>query len=177
MLSKKVIESIEGLKITLADGTKQREFSLKEIFDIDDSNLTKEFAGQSAMYAYFAAMQAKSDYGASQISFALEQEQAEADAAARMEMEKDGRKYTEAVIKGMISLDDECTKLNESLIGQKYETKLLKAICDALEMRANMLISMGSHIRHEMDQTGISIKERQFKDSLENVKKVTSKNR
>jgi hypothetical protein len=177
MLDRKVISSISGLSIEVADGTKIHKFHLGEIFDIDEANLTQEFAEQSGLFAFFSALWAKSEFNSSVIEFGLEQEQASADADSRSELEAAGKKYTEAVIRGMISLDEECSKLMESLLGQRYESKLLKAICDALKMRADMLISMGSHIRHEMDSMGLQVKEKKFNKSLEDVKKVVSEKR
>jgi hypothetical protein len=39
-----------------------------------------------------------------------------------------------------------------------YRKNTLKTIMDALKMRADMMISMGAHLRSEYDQTGMNMK-------------------
>jgi hypothetical protein len=39
-------------------------------------------------------------------------------------------------------------------------------------MRADMLISMGAHLRQEYDMTGMTIREQSMDKQLENVKKA-----
>ena len=61
MIPKKVIEAINGYRITVHDRTKSKEYSLEEIFSINQDNLVEEFAQQSATYAYFASLQVMAD--------------------------------------------------------------------------------------------------------------------
>lgn len=171
MLTKGVIESIEGLVITVNDRGKYKKYDLGEIFGVDENNLAREFAQQASLYAYFATLQTKAEFDANVVETGLEQEQAAADSEARKRLQADDIKFTEAVIKGMVALDEECAKLQESLLEFRYDAKLLKAICTALEMRANMLVSMGSHIRHEIDQTSMKIREAGYNKSIEDAKK------
>jgi hypothetical protein len=166
----KVIQDIEGTKITFNDGTKVKTVNIADIFRIDDAELTKEFANQASLYAYFATLATKAEFDSSLIELGQDQEYAQADGAYREEFEKDGRKYTEAVIKSMILTDENYIKLSESALGAKYDYKLLKAICTALEQRANMLISMGAYMRHEMDQTAMNIKQRAMDGAADEVK-------
>lgn len=177
MLVKKVIESIEGYRITVHDKTKSKEYSLAEIFSINQDDLVNEFAQQSATYAYFAVLQVEADHHADMVKLAWEQEKAVADDNARATLEEDGKKYTEMVIKGYVDLDEEVVKLAESRLDFEYDAKLMKAVCNSLEMRAQMLIAMGSYIRHEIDQASMKIKERQMNRAVENVDKVLDEKR
>jgi len=175
MIPKKVIESIEGYRITIHDRTKSKEYSLQEIFAVNQDNLIDEFAQQASTYAYFASLQVMADNNSDICKLGLEQERAAADIDARAEMEKDGKKYTEAVIKGAIDLDEEVSKLSSARLGFEYDSKLLKAICNALEMRANMLVAMGAMLRHELGQIDLHNREKNLDKSVKELDKVLSK--
>jgi hypothetical protein len=89
-------------------------------------------------------------------------------------MEKDGKKYTEAVIRGIVDLDEECSKLAGSHIDSEYDAKLLKAICNALEMRANMLVAIGSQLRHEMGMIDLHNREKSMDRAVKDLDRVLS---
>lgn len=177
MLSKKIIESIEGYRITVNDKTKTKEYSLADIFSINQDNLVEEFAQQASTYAYFAALQVSADSNSDMTKLGLEQERAAADESIRASMEKDGKKYTEAVVKSQVDLDEEVSKLATARLGFEYDAKLLKAICNALEMRANMLVAIGSQLRHEMGQIDLHNREKQFDRAVKEVDNEIAKKR
>jgi len=171
-MDQRVIDEIKGTIITVRHQDKNKKFDLASVFAIDENNLIQEYADQAAVYAFFGALAAKADFDAALIGLSKDQEMAKADDSFRAELERDGKKYTEPVIKAMIATDEECVKLSESELSAKYDTKILKAVCTALEMRANMLVSLGSHLRHEMDQMGMNIKRRELDSAVDDAKKA-----
>jgi len=169
------LQAVGAFTIQVRDKDKYREFKLKELFSIDENDLTAEFSKQASLYAYFAVLSAKAEFDAGLVGMSKAQEQAKADEAFRAELDREGRKYTEAVIKAMVTTDEECTKLAESELGFELDHNLLKAVCKAMEMRADMLISLGSHLRHELSMGGMNIREKGYEKSIEDVREAASK--
>lgn len=165
--------------LSLLGGTKvkvrTKEIDLENVFHVEEADLSKEFMQQASMYAYFATAQADAEYQANMAELDKEQEEAAADSEFRIQLEMTGKKYTEAVVKGLIVRDDVVFEKTKKLNDARYQQKLLKAICSALEMRAQMLQSLGSHLRHEYEQIGLTTKENQFRSELESVRKIADK--
>lgn len=178
MITGKALEIIGGLTIKVLDNSgRHREFDLSEIFSINEDNLSTEFIQQPSIYAYFAMLQANAEHRSGIVEFDKDQEEAAADESFRKELSNSNVKYTETVIRGLVVRDEEVSKKVSRVLESRYDQKLLKAICSALEMRAAMLQSLGSHLRHEMEQTGMNVKERQFQGAVESVKKVIDEKR
>ena len=153
-----IISEIEGTIISFKQGSKTVKFDIPEIFAVDEANLTSDFASQAAMFAFFSTKLADAERDKAQVEMKLEMIYAQADDAYRAEMDMNNRKYTEAVIKSLIIRDEEYGIAKQAEIDSKYIVDLLKAIVNSLKMRADMLISLGAHMRQEMDMTGMSIK-------------------
>lgn len=167
-----IIKDIDGTVITIAVNGVEKAFDISKLFAVDENDLVKEFSRQAAVYAYFGVAAAEAEHNAARCDFNVDQEYAQADAAARDELDKDGRKYTEAVVKGMVLTDAQYVEIVERALLAKYDHKVLKAITAAMEQRANMLISMGAFIRHEIDQTGMNIRERSLDKAVDDVKET-----
>lgn len=163
---------VSGTTISIVIDGKEKKFDINKIFDIDEEDLTREFTSQATIYAYFATALAKADYDASIATMEEEQTAADADQVYREQLTSKGEKYTEGVIKSMVQQDEEHQEAVKNELAAKYDARLLKAITTALEMRAQMLISVGSHIRHELDMTGMNIRERQFTKTVDDAKEV-----
>lgn len=165
--------------LSLLDGTKikvrGKEIDLENVFHVEEADLSREFMQQASMYAYFAVAQVDAEYNANTVELDKDQEEARADAEFRTQLEITGKKYTEAVVRGLIVVDESVSEKAQKLNDARYQQKLLKAICSALEMRAQMLQSLGSHLRHEYEQTGLTTKESQLHTAIDNVKKIAGK--
>lgn len=171
MAGSDVLSLLGGTKIRV----KGKEIDLESVFRISEDDLSREFMQQASMYAYFAVAQAEAEHQANMAELSSDQEQAAADSEFRSQLETQGRKFTEAVIKGLVIQDDIVAGRIKILNDKKYQQKLLKAVCSALEMRAQMLQSLGSHLRHEYEQTGLTTKESQLHTAIDNVKKIAGK--
>jgi len=168
-----IIQEISGTRISVVDMRgKLRTFDIGDIFNIDESNISKEFTQQASLYAFFAALAATAEKKAADADFLKDQEYAQADQASREDLEEQSIKYTEAVIKSMVVTDAGYTKRVRNHIIAEYDYRLLKALASALEQRANMLISLGAYLRHELDQTAMNIKRAQTDGAVEEAKRL-----
>lgn len=168
----RMIEDIQGTKITIKDGNVRKTYDFATLFRIDEDNLSKEFAEQASLYGYFSVLMAKAEHEAAVMEFGKDQEYAIADTSLRDEMTEAGEKYTEGLIRSLVLADEEYGKKAMSAIDSQFDYKLLKAIVSALQQRAEMLVSLGAHVRHEIDQTGMNIKEREFKNTEEKMRET-----
>jgi len=161
---------IKDATISITLSGVEKKFDLNKIFDIDENDLTKEFTSQASVYAYFATAAAEADYEASIGTADQEASYADADKYYRDTLSHKGEKYTEGVIRSMVLLDADYDNAVQDELLAKYNARVLKAIVNAMEMRAQMLMSVGSHIRHELDMTGMNIRERQYNKTVDDVK-------
>lgn len=169
-MNNEIIDSIQGTTIVLnMDDGKKKTFDISAIFNIDDSALAAEFTKQASLYAYFAVQAARAERNKAVADAAQEREYAMADQDFREEFHSKDEKFTEPTIKQMIMTDEAYVTSQNVAQAANYEFKLLKALATALEMRANMLISLGAYMRHEMDMTGMNIQSRRFSDQVEDV--------
>ena len=165
-----IIDSISGTKITVNVSGKNKTFDVHELLEIDDTNLSKEFANQASLYGFFATLAVKAEHAASVLSMRREQEYAIADQEDREELEQQGKKSTEPMIKNMIVSDAVYAKVVEKEYVAKYDYDIIKAITKAMEQRAQMLISLGNFVRHEYEMTDMKIRERQLNTAVDDVK-------
>jgi hypothetical protein len=171
MAGSDVLEVLKGTMVKV----KGKAIDLENVFHVEEADLSKEFMQQASMYAYFATAQADAEYNANMAELNKDQEEAAADSEFRAQLDMTGKKYTEAVIRGLVVRDEAVSKSVRNLNSARYQQKLLKAICSALEMRAQMLQSLGSHLRHEYEQTGLNTRENQLRLEVESVRKIADK--
>lgn len=153
----KLMDEVKSAKWEVPVGDKLKTFYLEDIFIIDETNLTQEFAQQASLYAYFSGLSAQLEYNLSLISTAKEQSYAEADSYYRADAVHNDKKITEAQVRAAVILDEEYNKYVESETEAHRDYKIVQGIVRALEQRANMLISLGSQVRHEANMDGMNI--------------------
>ena len=169
-----LIDEIAGSKITFSHNGVKKVIDIGNLFDINEDNLTKEFATQASLYAYFATLQAEAERLQAKAEMKKDQEYAKSDEYWRAYLDKREKKYTEAVIKSNVIRDEDYDKANNALINITYDLNVIKAIVRALQMRAEMLISLGAHLRQEYSMTGMSVN-KAFDEATRAVKEKLSK--
>lgn len=170
---KPIVQEILGHKMSIRDGSGGlKTFAIEDLFYIDETNLTQEFMRQAALYAYFSTLLSTADMKANSVDLMKDQAYAEADLYYREDADKNGRKITEPQVKSTVTIDEAYAKACERDIQMRYDVSILKSIVKALEQRAEMLISLGAHLRHEADMTGMNIRETAFEKSVDDVKAV-----
>ncbi len=76
----------------------------------------------------------------------------------RETLSKEG-KPTEAMVNAAVTQDEEYLNAKHDEISTEQHYRTLRAISDALRMRADMLISLGAHLRAEQGMTNAHINE------------------
>lgn len=137
-------------------GKEKKIIDLDELFDIDETNLTKEYAKQASTYAYYGTLYNIADRSVMEMDAKKDSTYAEIELAYRDELKED--KPTEGRIKSMVLTDEGYAEVLGKYAFAVYRKNTLKTIMDALKMRADMMISMGAHLRAEYDQTGMNMK-------------------
>ncbi len=158
-------------------GKKIQTINLASILDIYEIELTSHFAEQASIFGHFSIQLAEADRLVGIAKLSAEQQYAEADAYYRNEHNDAEEKYTEPSIKAEISLDEDYIA---SLAVQRdavHNVAVLKAIVTALKMKADMLISMGAHLRQEYDMTGMTIREQSMDEAVDAVKGTIKRKR
>lgn len=171
-----IIEDIQGSKITFKKGDESRSIDIAELFDIDEANLTREFSRQASLYAFFATLQADAEYELANASLDKDQAYAVADDKNRKYMDKREMKYTEPVIKSLVIRDEDYQAKYDDWAWAEHEVEALKAIVKALQMRAEMLVSMGAQLRQEYNMTGMNVRERAYEAAV-GIAKTTVKSK
>lgn len=144
--------------------------ALGDVFAIDQTDLSSEMARQASLYAYFTTQKSYAERALARAALQKDGEYAVADDHYRKSLVNAGEKFTEAKIRSYVLQDEDYHESAREEIRAKSRYTLLRAICQALEMRSNMLVSLGAHIRHELDMTSMNIRERRFGDSVASVK-------
>jgi hypothetical protein len=172
-----IIDDIQGSKISFVRKGVQKSVDISELFDIDENNLTAEFAHQASLYAFFATIQADAERELAHTALEKEQEYASADEYHRRSLEKKEQKYTEAVIRSLVMRDEDYEKAYNAYALAQQEVDILKAIVRALQMRAEMLISLGAQLRQEYSMTGMNVRDNAYKAAIDDAKKALKSKR
>lgn len=150
--------TLEDIDVTLSG----KKVSVKELLEIDEADLSTEFAAQAARYAYFAVLEAKSERRLSEAVEARKIEEAEAFAFYKSDPEsipQGSKTVTDGYANQLVKLDDICIAAKQLEIDLQYDYKILRAVSAAFHMRADMLRSLGAALRHEQDMTGMATRE------------------
>lgn len=156
-------------KLTIDMGTEEPEevtLDLDVFIPIND-NLSEEFSRQPSLYAYLAMLAAQTEALYQAAKTETERVKARADKNVREEALEDNEKITEPAVAKRIILKDSVQEAEEDEANYRFQHLMMKAIVTAMEQRAQMLISLGAHLRAEADQTGMLIKDTRSRlDSL-----------
>lgn len=154
------------------EGKKCDVYPTKDI-PIDDSNLSYEFSNQSSIYCYVALLSAKAENSVKICKMELEEAEATAYNIIRSEAEVRGVKLTEDAVKSRVVVNADVMGKKRKLVDNQGDLSILRALEDALKMRADMLIRLGMQAVAEWNQTGMNVKEdpaERIKRRLDNMK-------
>jgi len=139
-------------------------------------DITSEFAAQAGNYAYVATLAAEAELQEMLASHDKDKTFSKLYIRKRRDLEVIGTKFTEAVLNSHVEIDSDYEEVVDRLLNAKAQVQAMKAITRALEMKANMLISLGAHLRAEYNQTDMHIGgeekiAQQVKTALENSRR------
>lgn len=159
-------------EIKIIAGNRAKVIDLDELMEVDPNDLTNEFASQAALYAHYATLLADADEVLSNADISKDEEYSTADLEWRLEMAEAGEKVTEGKITALVRSDETVVKAMAALVEAQHNRDTLRAVVRALEMRADMLVSLGAHLRHEMEMTGMTISQRRQDDDMNSTKEA-----
>lgn len=138
-------------------------YRVGDVMDVDQADLPNEFAAQAALYAYFAVLAAEAEAAYDKAV----DERKDMEAAAYMYYKNDtdsipsgSRSVSDGTADKLVQTDEEVQEAYDYELASKRDWKILRAMADSLKMRADMLQSIGAHLRHEYDMTGMVTRER-----------------
>lgn len=136
-----------------------RVYNVDDLLDIDQNALSDEFASQASRYGYFAVLAAIAEVKMREAKHTVEMTYAEVDLAVRQELLKRDGKTTEASVRAEVLLDEQYIADVEAELKAQRDYNVLRALVNALEQRANMLVSLGAHMRHEYEMTDMNTRD------------------
>jgi len=151
-------------KISVDIGEGPFDIDLDAILPISQEDLSGEFTRQASSYAYIAMVAAQTKAIWVDAKRDLEKARASASREVRRSMRLDGIKSTEAVIVEEVEATKAYRTASDYEITCQTQYLTMEAVCRAMEQRAQMLQSLGAHLRSERDQLDMHIIE--AKDKL-----------
>jgi hypothetical protein len=146
-----------------------------DLLPIDDSDLNGEFTRQASLYAYVATLAARAEAYWLESKRDIERTHAETDKEVRRDLMMCDEKVTEGKVKAEIEVRRGYRDAQMQELDDREQYLILKALTNAMQMRGDMLVSLGAHLRHEANMTGMQIN--QFKKDLRNVTDGVEKER
>lgn len=143
--------------------------SVSDLLEVDEANLSDEFATQASRFAYFAVLAAQAEHKWLMAKKNTKEIQADAFLAAKEDHENipvGGKTVSDALAESLALLDEEHAKAQEEELKALRAYKVVRAITDAFEQRMHMLQSLGASIRDEQQMTGMAVKDINPSDKL-----------
>jgi len=134
---------------------------------INEGDLNTEFKNQASKFVVFATEEAKAKAKVMTAKLRLEVVSAEMTKKIREKLISEGIKPTEKMIESEVITSPEYSAAQQALIQANCDADIARGAKEAFIQRKDMLIQLGSAKRQEMDQIGMSLKDR--------VKEVISK--
>ena len=137
------------------------ETSFGEDVEINEDNLSAEFINQSKTYFKYARIEAQAKAKVMSAKLRLEIVDAEMTKTVREQLVEEGAaKPTEKMIASKVLTSKQYKAAMQSLIDATRNADIAKGMKESFQQRRDMLIQLGTTKRQEMDQIGLSIREK-----------------
>jgi hypothetical protein len=133
--------------------------TLEEDIRINPSNLELEFVEQANRFAYWALMSEQAKDLAARKKIQLDMLYARLDFQTRDTHHQNGSKFTEKMIEGEVTTNQDYQVTNLDLADLRKLSALLQVAKEAMVMRKDMLISLGANYRAEGQADPVMFKE------------------
>jgi hypothetical protein len=143
-------------KFVFIDADSEVELDLDAVLEMGE-DINSEFSRQAANYAYIATLAAKAAMLEMEANHQKDVAYAETYKTVRRRLSLSGEKFTEAVVNSDVEVDEAYRDAVGAQTFYKGQNLLMKALTRAMEMKADMLISKGAHLRSELAQTDMHI--------------------
>lgn len=143
-------ENKEELQITVKLGDKIHELNLNADLEIDKTIMNKELAKQPALFAWYATLYEIAKDKTAHLKHKIETFEASLELEIR-QMASPPVKLTVDSIKAIIRDDKVHRRMAEELLHAKKSEGMLQVAKASFDQRKDMLISLSSNMRAEMD--------------------------
>ena len=159
------------LEVTILGDTVE----ILSMLEINEDNLSAEYTRQAALFAWVAAEAAAAERDHANAAVNKDTTYAELDFKCREWASNNGQKTTEAEIKAMIQADDSYIAAVSTLNDAEYVMNIMKALVQAMRIRADMLVSLGANMRQEMGMTGMTMQQHTMEKAVRDVRNAVGK--
>jgi hypothetical protein len=154
--------TLGDLEIDVGEGTVT--LCLDDVIPISE-DISQEFTDQPSLYAYIAILAAQAEACWRESKRSTEEETAQLDKNVRQDLMANGEKITEGKVAAEVKLRRGYRDAVDYEMECHEQYLIMRAVENAMSQRAQMLISLGAHLRAEAAQTGMIIKD--TKDKLD----------
>jgi len=134
------------------------ELDLDELIPISE-DLNMEFSDQAALYAYIAMLAAQAEAVWLDSKRDLDEVYAVTDKAVRQDFVANNERVTEGKVAAEIKIRKGYSNAVDEELFCHEQFLIMRALERAMSQRAQMLISLGAHLRAEAEQTGMLIRD------------------
>lgn len=131
---------------------------------IAEETINQNLIDQPRLFAFYAVLDEMADEVVASAKLTLEITEADVDKRVRERLVKEGGKYTETIVFNEVKLDDVRLKAIAEFNQAKAQAGKIHAIREAFAHRKDMLVTLASNMRMQMDSTNLS-----FKDKKERI--------
>lgn len=136
-----------------------KEVSLLDLFNIQEETVSTDMMQQASLYAHIGMLKVKLEARRNKLKQKRDEIYANLDIAYRDNHKKYDEKFTEKTIESEIKTDEGYIEILERLAIAEEDYAMFEVMTRALEMRANMLQSIGAYLRMEQSMTGMHTNE------------------
>lgn len=159
------LPKLGDIEVALEDST--INVNLDDLLPIGD-DVSTEFREQPSLYAYIAMLAADAESLWRESKRLMDEVYAETDKAVRDELQVYDKRITENKVAAEVEIRRGYLDAKQYEHDCRQQYLIMRVLQDAMEMRADMLISLGAHERAEAKQTGMLIKK--TKEQLDEIK-------
>ena len=143
---------------------------LENDLDINTAEINKEMVEQPAQFAWYGVLWKLAGKKASQLKKTITKFKAELELKIREQANESKIKVTESAVEAMVESNETLEKYNDDYIQAKLEEGLLEIGKDAFIQRKDMLVSISSNMRQEIDDD-IKVMKESVREQLQRKRK------
>lgn len=155
----------EKLPVKIKLGEKEYDLNYEEELKCAEETINENLVDQPSLFAWYAVLQEMAEDVYSHAKMEFEISEAHLDAQYRKEAADKEEKIMEKQILSKIVLNDTHIALRNAMMTARKNVGILKAIKESFAHRKDMLISLASNLRAQMDPD-IFVKKEQAKQKL-----------
>lgn len=148
-----LIKDLDGsleVGVRLANG-RTKVFNLLDELAVSEETLNEDFSDQASKYAWWSVVAESAKGLRDELEVEVDVAESRADRKVREDLEMEGTKITESLVKSRIKLDEDYLSALRAYNASKRNAAVLERLLRSFEHRKEMLISFGAHLRNEQN--------------------------